>query len=180
MRLCWISPAWLSTTVQLALSSFLAWFDGSQALERIIKLERRRHFSGEVVGGVVTTLLYMIKRVQYSQIYRYFVSTLFSGVWQTENDSSKSEQGKVCNSLCPLTVPSYFLSVFSIANYKSSRTDGVRTCCQAVKSGTHRGCWLHNQDHHRSPSNNKTMDCAAVTRPENSSFKSQLYEDYFS
>ena len=24
------------------------------------------------------------------------------------------------------------------------------------------------------------MDCAAVTRPENSSFKSQLYEDYFS
>ena len=54
--------------MQLALSSFLAWFDGSQALERIIKLERRRHFSGEVVGGVVTTLLYMIKRVQYLQI----------------------------------------------------------------------------------------------------------------
>ena len=59
--------------MQLALSSFLAWFDGSQALERIIKLERRRHFSGEVVVvGVVTTLLYMIKRVQYYQIGMVF------------------------------------------------------------------------------------------------------------
>ena len=97
--------------MQLALSSFLAWFDGSQALERIIKLERRRHFSGETVSGVVTTLLYMIKRVQYSQIYILYFN-YSEGVWQTENDSSKSEQGKVCNSLCPLAVPSYFPLIF--------------------------------------------------------------------
>ena len=67
--------------MQLALSSFLAWFDGSQALERIIKLERRRHFSGEVVGGgVVTTLLYMIKRVQYSQ-FAILSLNCPQGVW---------------------------------------------------------------------------------------------------
>ena len=65
--------------MQLALSSFLAWFDGSQALERIIKLERRRHLFGEVVGGVVTTLLYMIKRVQSSVVTDwYFIFNLFS------------------------------------------------------------------------------------------------------
>ena len=128
--------------MQLALSSFLAWFDGSQALERIIKLERRRHCSGEVVSGVVTTLLYMIKRVQYSQ-FDIFYLNYSEGVWQTENDSSKSEQGKVCNSLCPLAVPSYFPIIFSplsILNYKSSRTERVRACCQAVIAGTHRGC----------------------------------------
>ena len=88
--------------MQLALSSFLAWFEGSQALERIIKLERRRHFSGEVVGGVVTTLLYMIKRVQYLQIDILSFFYCSQGVWQAENDSSKSEQGKVCNSLFPV------------------------------------------------------------------------------
>ena len=149
--------------MQLALSSFLAWFDGSQALERIIKLERRRHSSGEVVSGVVTTLLYMIKRVQYSQ-FDIFYLNYSEGVWQTENDSSKSEQGKVCNSLFPL--------IFYPRNLKLqilSRTEIERTCCQAVIwliSGTHRGCWLHHQDHHRSPSNYKTMDCAAVTRAE--------------
>ena len=52
--------------MQLALSSFLAWFQGSQALERIIKMERRRHFYGGGGGGVVTEILYMIKRVRFS------------------------------------------------------------------------------------------------------------------
>ena len=45
------------------------------------------------MGGVVTTLLYMIKRVQYLQIDILSFFYCSQGVWQAENDSSESKQG---------------------------------------------------------------------------------------
>ena len=121
--------------MQLALSSFLAWFDGSQALERIIKLERRRHFSGEVVGGVVTTLLYMIKRVQYLQIdiLSFLIVLKESGRQKMIAASlSKEKFATVC---FPVIFPPQNLTLQIL-----SRPEKERTCCQAVMAGTHGGC----------------------------------------
>ena len=46
---------------QLALGSFLAWFEGSQALDRIINMERKNKTNEDIV---TTELVYMIKRVR--------------------------------------------------------------------------------------------------------------------
>ena len=44
----------------LALSSFLNWFEGSQALDRIIKMEKQKSAAND--SGVITEMVYMIKR----------------------------------------------------------------------------------------------------------------------
>ena len=43
------------------MTSFLAWFEGSQALDRIINLEKQKSAAHD--AGVVTEMVYMIKRV---------------------------------------------------------------------------------------------------------------------
>ena len=47
---------------QLALGSFLAWFEGSQALDRIIYMEKRNRRDDDVIN---TELVYMVKRVTF-------------------------------------------------------------------------------------------------------------------
>ena len=44
----------------LAVSSFLNWFEGSQALDRIIKMEKQKSAAND--SGVITEMVYMIKR----------------------------------------------------------------------------------------------------------------------
>jgi hypothetical protein len=44
----------------LALGSFLAWFEGSQALDRVINLERKPNTNDD---SITTELVYMVKRV---------------------------------------------------------------------------------------------------------------------
>ena len=50
----------LLSFLKLALSAFLAWFEGSQALDRIINLEKLKHTSEETI---TTEMVYMVKRV---------------------------------------------------------------------------------------------------------------------
>ena len=57
----------LMSFLKLALSAFLAWFEGSQALDRIINLEKLKHTSEETI---TTEMVYMVKRVTPIFFYR--------------------------------------------------------------------------------------------------------------
>ena len=56
------------------MESFLSWFEDSQALERVMKLQRQNKSKEDVVS---TEIFYMIKRVSNEESFNDFNFSLF-------------------------------------------------------------------------------------------------------